>query len=111
MVVAKSLNIQLERMTAQYGVAVFNKFDLCMDDEVDPFELLGKIEEENKKKKEESKPVVEEKPEKVAKQDKPSKPSGKKASAPQEEKSKSVEEKENRREGECTGNCRIKFKF
>ena len=92
-------------MEKSYGRAVTNKFDLFIDDDVDPLELL-RIKEEEKLKKKDTKLKKDPKDDNKLKdtKTKQNKAKSNAQSAPPSDKTKSNEDKENRRDatGEIT---------
>ena len=86
-------------MEKSYGIAVTNKFDLFIDDDVDPLELLRLKEEEKLKKKDtklKKQDVKEETKLKDSKTNKNKSKSNTQSASP--DKVKSNEDKENRRD-------------
>ena len=84
-------------MESSYGIAVKNKFDLFLDEEADPLEILAMQEEAKKKKKEGGDKIKKD----VKVKDTKSNKSKSKSNAPsshQSEKPKITEDKENRRD-------------
>ena len=91
-------------MDSQYGIAVRNKFELAfLDEDEDPLEILRLQEEEKSKKKDEKPKGKDAKSQKDTKSSKNKK--NKALTTSQEQKPKSAEPREVKRDGENCNSC------
>lgn len=88
-------------MDSQYGIAVRNKFELFLDDDADPLEILRVQEEEKKKKKDDTVKGKDAKSQKDSSKSAKNK-KNKALTSTQEQKPKFTDPKEQRREGNNT---------